>query len=100
MSLEEKGYKKRDTSDLLNWRMQVTDDGSIRITGVTKHGFRQCIENISACDKFIRILLYFSESDTYAASIDCKMRLVKREVDLFLRQARVRYRILLTFYSL
>ena len=45
MSLEEKGYKKRDTSDLLNWRMQVIDDGSIRITGVTKHGFRQCIEN-------------------------------------------------------
>lgn len=44
MSLKDKGYKMRDTSDLLNWRMQVTDDGSVRITGVNRYGFNQTID--------------------------------------------------------
>ena len=56
MSLEEKGYQKRSISDLLNWRMQVIDDGSIRITGVTKHGFRQCIENANIIEASLAIV--------------------------------------------
>ena len=65
MSLEEKGYKKRDTSDLLNWRMQVIDDGSIRITGVTKHGFKQCIENANIIEATTTHRVVASEGRRY-----------------------------------
>lgn len=44
MSLTEHGLKPRDTSDLSNWRMSVIDDGSIRINGITKHGFKKEIQ--------------------------------------------------------